>query len=54
MKKKRKTLAGRLSHKLYIWTLFVVLALSFVLIYFEGRATRMFYSEIYHNKMLIV
>lgn len=54
MKKKRKTLAGRLSHKLYIWTLFVVLALSFVLIYFEGRVTRMFYSEIYHNKMLII
>ena len=53
MEKKRKTLAGRLTNRLLLWTLFIALGLSYVLLHFEAKATRQFYSEIYHNKMLI-
>ena len=31
----------------------VVFGVSYVLFYLEERATRQFYSEIYHNKMRI-
>ena len=36
-----------------IWVIFIALGLACVLFYFEGRSTRQFYTEIYHNKMLI-
>lgn len=52
--KKRKTLAGRVIRKILVWLLFVAVGLAFVVFYFEGNATREFYSEIYHNKMLII
>ena len=53
MKKKPKTLARRLTNRILIWTMFVVLGLSYVILHFETEATRRFYSEIYYNKMLI-
>ena len=53
MEKKRKTIAGRISLRIMVWTLFIALGLSYVLLHFETQATRQFYSEIYHNKMLI-
>lgn len=53
MEKKRKTLAGRLTGRLFVWTFFIALGLSWLLLHFEGEATRQFYSEIYQNKMLI-
>ena len=53
MEKKRKTIAGRISRRIMVWTLFIALGLSYVLLHFETQATRQFYSEIYHNKMLI-
>ena len=36
-----------------VGTIIAVLCISYTLYYLEGRATRQFYSEIYHNKMLI-
>ena len=53
MNKKRKTFAGRLTRRLFVWTFFIALVLSYVLFHLEGEATRQFYSEIYQNKMLI-
>ncbi len=53
MYKKRKTFAGKLTGKVLIWMIFIVLALSYVILHFEGKATRKFYSEILYNKMLI-
>ena len=50
---KRNTFARRITGRILLWMIFVVLGLSFLLFYFEGNATREFYSEIYHNKMLI-
>ncbi len=53
MEKKRKTFAGRLTGRLLIWMIFIVLALSYVILHFEAQSTQQFYSEIYYNKMLI-
>jgi hypothetical protein len=53
MEKKRKSFAGRIIRKILIWLFFIVIALSYVIFQLEGRATREFYSEIFHNKMLI-
>lgn len=53
MERKRKTVVGRLTGRMLIWVLFIALGLACVLFYFEGRSTRQFYTEIYHNKMLI-
>lgn len=53
MEKNKTSFAGRLTRKVLIWAFFVVLVLSYVLLHFEGKATREFYSVIYHNKMLI-
>ena len=53
MEKKRKTFAGRLTGRLLIWMIFIVLALSYVILLFEAQSTQQFYSEIYYNKMLI-
>lgn len=35
------------------WAFFIVLGLAYMLLHFEGKATREFYAEIYHDKMLI-
>ena len=53
MDKKRKSFAKRLTGRILIWVIFVILGLSYVILHFEVQATRQFYSEIYHNKMLI-
>jgi len=50
---KKRTFAGRLTGRVLIWMIFIVLALSYVILHFEGKATRKFYSEILYNKMLI-
>lgn len=53
MGKKQKTFAGRLTSRLLVWVIIVILVLSYIILRSEGQATRQFYSEIYHNKMLI-
>ena len=53
MEKKRKSFAGRLTSRLLIWVIIVTLCLSFVILRSERQATTQFYSEIFHNKMLI-
>lgn len=53
MKEKEKTFAGRITRRILVWMFFIVIALSFVIFRLEGQATREFYSEIFHNKMLI-
>lgn len=53
MKIKRKSFVRRLTSRFVVGTLITVLCISYTLYYLEGRATRQFYSEIYHNKMLI-
>lgn len=53
MEKKRKTFAGRLTSRLFIWVIVVILSLSYVILRSERQATSLFYLEIFHNKMLI-
>lgn len=53
MEKKRKTLVRRITGKMLIWVIVIVIGLSYLLFYFEGNAIREFYSEIYRNKMLV-
>jgi len=53
MKKKQKSFAGRLTSRLLIWVIIVTLGLSFVILRSEKHATTLFYSEIFHSKMLI-
>lgn len=53
MKKKQKSFAGRLTGRLLIWVIIVTLCLSIVILQSEKQATTLFYSEIFHNKMLI-
>ena len=53
MEKKRKSLVGRLTGTFLILTTIIVIIISYVLFYLETQATRQFYSEIYHNKMLV-
>lgn len=53
MDKKRNTFAGRLTGRILLWMIFIVLGLSYLLFHFEGNAIREFYSEIYRNKMLV-
>ena len=53
MEKKRKSLVGRLTGRFLIWMMIVTIVISYILFYLEAQATRQFYSEIYHNKMLI-
>ena len=50
---KRKSFAGRLTGRILVWMIFIFLGLSYAILYFEGAATRKFYSEIYYNKLLI-
>lgn len=52
MDKKRESLVRRLSGRILLWMIFVVLVLSYLLVYYERKSTREFYSELYHSKML--
>lgn len=52
-KKLKKTLAGRLTRKALVWLIFIVIGVSFFVFRFAERATHKYYSESYHNKMLI-
>ena len=53
MKKKQKSFAGRLTSRLLIWVILITLGLSYIILRSERQATTLFYSEIFHNKMLI-
>lgn len=53
MEKKQKTFAKRVTGRIAIWAILSVLVVSYVILHFESKATREFYAEIYHNKMLI-
>ena len=53
MGKKQKTFAGRLTGRLLIWVIIVILGLSYFVLRSERQATSLFYLEIFHNKMLI-
>lgn len=53
MKKKKKTFAGRLSRKMLIWMAFITIGLAFIIFHFANKATREFYTEVYHHKMLV-
>ena len=53
MEKKHKSFAGRLTSRLLIWVVIVILCLSYIVLRSERQATNLFYSEIFHNKMLI-
>ena len=53
MGKKQKTFAGRLTGRLLIWMIIVILGLSYFVLRSERQATSLFYLEIFHNKMLI-
>lgn len=53
MEKKHKSFAGRLTSRLFIWVVIVILCLSYIVLRSERQATTLFYSEIFHNKMLI-
>ena len=53
MEKKRKSFVNRFAKWFVAWLIVVVFGVSYVLFYLEERATRQFYSEIYHNKMRI-
>ena len=53
MEKKHKSFAGRLTSRLFIWVVIVILTLSYIILRSERQATTLFYSEIFHNKMLI-
>ena len=53
MEKKRKSFVNRFAKWFVAWLVIVIFGVSYVLFYLEERATRQFYSEIYHNKMRI-
>ena len=53
MGKKQHSFAGRLTSRLLIWVIIVILSLSYIILRSERQATSLFYSEIFHNKMLI-
>lgn len=53
MAKRSKMLAGRLTRKLMLWALFVLLGLSYFVFYFGIRSTHNFYSESYRNRTLV-
>ena len=53
MKKKRKSLARRLTSRFVVLMILVVIIISSALFYLEEQGTRRFYTEIYHNKMRI-
>ena len=50
--KRKKSFAGRLTLSMLMWLFVIAIGLAYVIIHFEGKATREFYSEIFHSKML--
>lgn len=53
MGKKKQTFAGRITGRILIWMIGIVLCFAYVILHFEGEETRQFYSEIYRNKMIV-
>ncbi len=53
MERKRKTLAGRLIRKMLIWLAVFAIGIAGIIFYLERKATREYYAEIYHTKMLV-
>ena len=53
MDKKVKTIAGRLSRKLMLWILIILIGLSYFVFRYTNQLTRDFYSENYYNRTLI-
>lgn len=53
MEKKQKSFAARLTSRLLIWVIIVIVGLSYIVLRSERQATSLFYSEIFHNKMLV-
>ena len=53
MKNKTRTLAGRLSRRLMLWLLVILIGLAYFVFNLMNRATRDFYSESYYNRTLI-
>jgi len=53
MDKKSNSLARRLTGRMLLWGIFIVIGLSCLLFHLEGNAVRKYYSEIYRSKMLI-
>ena len=53
MDKKHHSFAGRLTSRLLMWVIIICLVISYIILRSEKQATSLFYSEIFHNKMLI-
>ena len=53
MDKKQHSFAGRLTSRLLMWVIIICLVISYIILRSERQATSLFYSEIFHNKMLI-
>lgn len=53
MSGENRNIAGKLTRKALIWSGAIVLCLSYFIFSFAGWATREFYTESYHNKMLV-
>ena len=53
MEKKQKSFAARLTSRLLVWVIIVIVGLSYIILRSERQATSLFYSEIFHNKMLV-
>ena len=53
MSGENRNIAGKLTRKALIWSGVIVLCLSYFIFSFAGWATREFYTESYHNKMLV-
>lgn len=51
--KKSESFARRITGRILLWMIFVLLGISSLLFYSEVHAIREFYAEIYRNKMLI-
>lgn len=53
MDKKQHSFAGRLTSRLLMWVIIICLVISYIILRSERQETSLFYSEIFHNKMLI-
>ena len=53
MDKKQHSFAGRLTSRLLMWVIIICLVISYIILRSERQATSLFFSEIFHNKMLI-
>lgn len=53
MTEKKTSLARRITRRILVWTAIVMVCLACFIFYFAPWATREFYTDSYHNKMLI-